>query len=112
MDYTYEDVIAKYNRLETPVKGDVENILDALFGARNVNQSIDSYVDENLDSYFKTYSDGLNGLVEGIDDDKSLATLESNLLDGRVQNAEYVAPAAIAGAPARILISDGKPMSH
>lgn len=108
MDYTYEDVIAKYNRLETPVKGDVENILDALFGARNVNQSIDSYVDENLDSYFKTYSDGLNGLVEGIDDDKSLATLESNLLDGRVQNAEYVAPAAIAGAPARILISDGK----
>lgn len=109
MGYTYEDVIDKYNRLETPVKSDVDNILDALFGARNVNQSIDSYVDENLDSYFKTYSDGLNGFVEGVDDDKSLATLESNLLNGRVQNPEFVvARAAIAGAPARILIGDGK----
>lgn len=108
MGYTYYDVIDKYNRLGTPIRGDVDNILDALFGARNVNQSIDNYVDDNIDSYFRTYSDGLNGLVEGMDDDKALATLESNLLNGHVQNAEYVAPAAIAAAPARILLGDGR----
>lgn len=108
MGYTYYDVIEKYNRLGTPIRGDVDNVLDALFGARNVNQSIDNYVDDNIDSYFRTYSDGLNGLVEGMDDDKALATLESNLLNGHVQNAEYVAPAAIAAAPARILLGDGR----
>lgn len=108
MDYTKQDIIDKYNRLETPVRGEVENIFDALFGTKNVEQSINSFVDENLDSYFKTFSDGINGLVEGVDDEKSLATLESNLLSGRVQNAEFVAPAAIAAAPSRVLIGDGR----
>lgn len=110
MKCTYEDIIEKYQRLETPVVGEAYDIESALFAAKDVHQSqsIESYVDDDIDKCFIVYPDGLNGHIEGVDDEKSLATLESNLLNGHVQAPEYVAPAAIAAAPARILLGDGK----
>lgn len=105
MGYSQSDIMDKYDRLETPIKGNPHDIFDALFGSKNVSQSIESFVDEDVDLNIKSYKDGLNGVV--VEDDTT--SKDVIYLGGRVQPSEVVvAPAAIAGAPSRILITDGK----
>lgn len=105
MGYSQSDIMDKYDRLETPIKGNPHDIFDALFGSKNVSQSIESFVDEDVDLHIKSYKDGLNGVV--VEDDTT--SKDVIYLGGRVQPSEVVvAPAAIAGAPSRILITDGK----
>lgn len=105
MGYSQFDIMDKYDRLETPIKGNPHDIVDALFGSKNVSQSIESFVDEDVDSYIKSYKDGLNGVV--VEDDKT--SKDVIYLGGSVQPSEVVvAPAAIGAAPARILLGDGR----
>ena len=46
--YSEDEIIEKYERLGTPIMGKPQNIFDALFGQKNIEHSIDTFVDEEI----------------------------------------------------------------
>ena len=104
LGYTQSDILDKYERLGTPIKDAYQQtIFDALFGAKKVREAVNAFADDEVNEFI----DGINGIVVGDADYEPYD--DSKMLEGRVQNPEFVvAPAAIAAAPARILLGDGR----
>ena len=104
LGYTPRDIVEKYERLGTPIREDDEQtIFEALFGAKKVREAVNSFADEEINKFMG----GISGMV--VEDDDFKPFVDNKMLEGRVENPEFVvARAAIAGAPSRILISDGK----